>query len=186
MKVSRILTSVVLGVVLLGATGCFRVSSETRALRDVGLEFAGEGAEEKIELGVGFFTVGLAKLGTRFVDMPPEAKTILGSVKGVECSVYELSGGKQNFAEVLARADKVMSKRDTDRVVGIVDGEQLIAVYVPRDADSIRKMSMSVLVLTKRELICATARGDLDAVMELAYAKAQEKLPAKREVAATF
>jgi hypothetical protein len=186
MKLSRILTSVVLGVVLLGATGCFRVSSETRALRDVGLEFAGEGAEEKIELGVGFFTVGLAKIGTRFVDLPPEVKTILGSVKGVECSVYEVSGRKQNFAELLTHADKAMNKRDAERVVGVIDRDQLIAVYVPRDADNIRNMSMSVLVLTKRELICATARGDLNAVIELAYAKAEEKLPAKRAVAATF
>src|SRR5688572_4756591 len=116
MKTSRILTSVVLGLVLLCATGCFSVSSETRALRDVGLEFAGEGAEEKIELGVGFFTVGLAKMGARFVEMPPEVKAILGSVKGVECSVYELRGGKQNFAEVLIEADKAMSKRGVDRV----------------------------------------------------------------------
>jgi len=186
MKIDKVLTGVVLGLGLLCTTGCFRVSSDTRALRDVGLEFVGTGAEEKIELGVGFLTVGLAKLGARFVEMPPEAKAILGSGKNVECSVYEVRARKQDFAEVMTQADKAMSKRGADRVVGVIDGEQLIAVYVPRDADSIRNMSMSVLVLTKRELICATARGDLDAVVAMAYARMQENLPKKREVAAAF
>jgi hypothetical protein len=186
MKLTRILTNLAMAVLLLFATGCFRVSSETRALRDVGLEFAGTGAEEKIEFGAGFFTVGLAKLGTRFVDMPDEVKTILGSAKGVECSVYRVRGRQHKFAEVLCRADEAMDKQDAERVVGVINGEQLIAVYVPRSADDIRNMSMSVLVLTKRDLICATARGDLDAVIELAYAKAEEKFSPKREVAARF
>jgi hypothetical protein len=186
MKPPKILASAFLGLALLTATGCFRVSSDTRALRDVGLDVAGAGAKEKIEVGVGFFTVGLAKMGARFVEMPPEIRTMLGSVKGVECSVYELKSRKRNFADVLQKADKAMAERDCERVVGVVDGGQLIAVYVPRNEDSIRNMSMSVLVLTRSELICATARGDLDSVMELAYAKAQEKLPAKRDIAAAF
>jgi hypothetical protein len=186
MNYRRIFTSMAAMAALLCTTGCFRVSSETRALRDVGLEFGAEGADEKIELGVGFFTVGLAKLGTRFVEMPPEARSILGSVKGVECSVYEISGRTQDLAEVLTRADEAMDKQGCERVVGVVDEEQLVAVYVPRGVHSHRKMSMSVMVLTQRELICATARGDLESVVQMAFAKAQEHLPKKAEVAATY
>ena len=186
MNYTKILTSTVATAVLLCTTGCFRVSSETRALRDVGLEFGAVGAEEKIELGVGYFTVGLAKLGTRFVDLPPEARMILGSVKGVECSVYDLQGRKANLAQVLIEADLAMNKRGCERIVGVLDNEQLIAVYVPRNTSSHRKMSISVLVLTDRELICATARGDLEPVMQMALGKAQEHLPKKAELAATF
>lgn len=186
MNFTRIFSGTAALAVLLCTTGCFRVSSETRALRDVGLEYGAEGADEKIELGVGFFTVGLAKLGTRFVEMPPEARSILGSVKGVECSVHEISGRTEDLAEVLKRADEVMEERGCERVVGVIDREQLVAVYVPRNATSHRNLSMSVMVLTKRELICATARGDLEPVVQMVFEKAQEHLPKKAEVAAAF
>jgi hypothetical protein len=181
MKMKTVFTSIVAVALLIGTTGCFRVGSETRALRDVALEFGADGAEEKIELGVGFFTVGLAKLGTRMLEMPPEVKSILGSVDGVECSVYELRGRQDDLGQLLTEADKVMSKRGCDRVVGVVDGDQLVAIYVPREMNSHRNMAMSVMVLTKRELICATARGDLEPVLQMAYAKAQERLPKKPE-----
>jgi hypothetical protein len=169
---------------LLGTTGCFRVGSETRALRDVALEFGAEGAEEKIELGVGFFTVGLAKLGTRMLEAPPEVKALLGSVDGVECSVYQLRGRQGDLAELLAEADKAMEKWGCERVVGVVDREQFVAVYVPREMNSHRNASMSVLVMTKRELICATARGDLEPVLQIAYGKAREHMPKGETVAA--
>lgn len=184
MKMKTMFAGVMAVALLLGTTGCFRVGSDTRALRDVALEFGAEGAEEKIEFGVGFFTVGLAKLGTRFVEMPPEIKSILGSVDGVECSVYETRGQPENLAVLLKEADKAMDKRGCDRVVGVLDNEQLIAVYVPRGVNSHRNMSISVMVLTKRELICASARGDLEPVMQMAFAKAHENLPKKTAVAA--
>ncbi|HEX7861346.1 MAG TPA: hypothetical protein VF773_13520 [Verrucomicrobiae bacterium] len=164
---------------LLCGTGCFRVSSDTRALRDVALEF-NENAEEKIEIGAGFFTVGLVKFGARFVELPPEAKTVLGSVHGVECSVYQLQSDSADHAKLLIEADKAMSKRGCDRIVGVIDENQLVAVYAPRDQSSHRNMAFSVMVLTGRELVCATARGDLEPVLQLAYAKSQEHLPKKR------
>lgn len=186
MRMKPIFASIVAVTLLLGTTGCFRVGSETRALRDVALEFGAEDAEEKIELGVGFFTVGLAKLGTRMLELPPEVKSILGSVDGVECSVYELRGRQDDLSQLLKEADKAMNKRGCDRVVGVLDREQLVAVYVPRDVTSHRNMTMSVMVLTQRELICATARGDLEPVMQIAYAKAQENLPKKTPVASNL
>ena len=185
MNCAKIISSTAAAAVLLCATGCFRVSSETRALRDVGLEFGTIGAEEKIELGLGFFTVGLARLGTRFVDLPPEARAILGSVNGAECSVYRLQGRKADVSQVLIEADKAMAKRGCERIVGVIDKEQLVAVYVPRNISS-KKTSLSVLVLTGREMVCATARGDMEAVMQMAFTKAQEQLPKKADLAATF
>lgn len=186
MKMKSLFLSLTAVALLLVTTGCFRVSSDTRALRDVALEFGAEGAEEKIEIGVGFFTVGLAKLGTRFVEMPPEVRALLGSVDGVECSVYELQGRQENLAKLLQEADAAMDKRGCDRVVGVMDKDQLVAVYVPRKVKSHRNMSMSVMVLTPRELICASASGDLEPAVQFAYAKAQEHLPKKATVAATY
>ena len=173
-----ILTTFFAVALLLCGTGCFRVSSDTRALRDVALEF-NENAEEKIEIGAGFFTVGLVKLGARFVELPPEAKTLLGSVHGVECSVYQLQSNSADHAKLLIEADKAMSKRKCDRIVGVIADNQLVAIYAPRD-QSTRNMTFSVMVLTGHELVCATARGDLEPVLQLAYAKSQEHLPKKK------
>ena len=186
MKMKTVYASVIAVALLLATTGCFRVGSETRALRDVALEFGADGAEEKIEVGVGFFTVGLAKLGTRLLDVPPEVKEILGSVDGVECSVYELRGRQDDLSQLLVEADKEMSKRGCDRVVGVNDGEHLVAVYVPREMNSHRNASISVMVLTKRELVCATARGDLEPVLQMAYGKVREKMPKRETVAANY
>jgi hypothetical protein len=183
MNSTRIFSAMMAAGLLIVTTGCFRVSSDTQALRDVALKLQTAEAQERIEMGVGFFTVGLAKLGARFVELPPEVRGILGSVDGVECSVYELRAGQSNFAEVLSGADEVMDQRGSDRVVGVLDSDQLIAVYVPRTMKSHRDMSISVMVLTKRELICASARGDLDSVMQLAITKAQEQFPKSERVA---
>lgn len=184
MNMHRMITSAVAGLALLFTTGCFRVGSETRALRDAGLEFGVKEGEEKIELGVGFFTVGLAKLGTKYIDMPPEAKMILGSVNGAECSVYEIQGLKKDLSQVLAQADKAMDKRGCDRVVGVVSKRDLVAVYVPRNMSSHRNMSISVLVLNENQMVCATARGDLEPVVQMALEKAKEHMPEHPAVAA--
>ena len=106
------------------------------------------------------------KLGARFVELPPEAKTLLGSVHGVECSVYQLQSNSADHAKLLIEADKAMSKRKCDRIVGVIDDNQLVAIYAPRD-QSTRNMTFSVMVLTGHELVCATARGDLDPVLQL-------------------
>ena len=177
MNMKRALISGSLAVVILFTTGCFQVGSETRALRDAALEIGALEAEEKIEFGVGFFTVGLAKLGTRFVDMPPEVKDILGSVDGAECSVYDVRGGTKDMAKILREADKAMDKRGFDRVVGVVERRQLVAVYIPRNVKSHRNLSISVLVLDEKQLVCATARGDLEPVVQLALNKTKVHLP---------
>ena len=172
-----------LAAILLAGSGCFRVSSDTRALRDAALESTD--ADEKIEIGVGFFTLGAARMGTRFLDLPPEARTILASVKSAECSVYDVQSTKGNPVKVLARADKSMDERGYDRVVGIVNRDELIAVYVPRSTAFNNSAGVSILVLNKEQLICVKARGDVEALIELGYQQMQRKLPARSRVAST-
>jgi hypothetical protein len=179
MNIKTVLASLSAVTLLVCTTGCFRVSSDTRALRDVALEFAAPGAEEKIEIGVGFFTVGLAKVGTRFIELPPEVRTLLGAVKNVECSVYEVRERQGDISQFLVEADRAMNSRGSDRIVGVIDADQVVAVYVPRDVKSEHNMKLSVVVLTRNELICATARGDLEPLVQMAYSKAEERLPRK-------
>jgi hypothetical protein len=181
MNLKKYIAPFAAAAVLISATGCFRVSSETRALRDATLELVD--ADEKIELGVGFFTVRLARFGSQFLELPPEAKLVMEAVSGAECSVYEIRGGKPDSSEVLLRADKAMAKRGFDRIVGVADREDLVAVYIPRSMKSHRNMQVSVLVLNRTQLVCVKARGDLEPLMQIALDQANQHLPKKMRVA---
>jgi hypothetical protein len=184
MKLKKYLILLAAATLVVIATGCFRVSSETQALRDAALEFME--ADEKIELGVGFFTLRLARFGTQFLELPPEAKLVLDAVDGAECSIYEIQGKKPDSAKVLARADKAMGKRGFDRIVGVADREQLVAVYVPRSTKSHRNMHISILVLDRKQLVCVKARGDLEPLVQIALEQVKQHLPARAQVASNL
>lgn len=185
MNLKKYLTLVAAATVVITATGCFRVSSETQELRDAALAELTD-ADEKIELGVGFFTVSLARFGTKFLELPPQAKMVMDTVEGAECSVYDITGKRPDSAKVLTRADKSMEKRGFDRIVGIADRDQLIAVYAPRSAKSHRDMQVSLLVLSREQLICVKARGDLEPLIQFALEQAKQNLPARRQVASNL
>src|SRR5262245_30811997 len=134
MKATRLLSICGALLLLITTTGCFRVSSETQALRDAVLDSGFARADEKIEVGVGFFTLGLAKLVTHYVDdIPPEARTALSSLKQAECAVYEVHERRESLASILIEADKAMESHGCERLVGVIKDRQLVAVYVPRD-----------------------------------------------------
>ena len=176
----NIIKVALLASLVFASTGCFRVSSETRALRDAALENGIAGAEEKIELALGRFTFAAANFGLSFVEteqIPQEARMLLGSVKGAEVSVYNFKKREGDLSKVMADADRALEKRGCERLVGVVGGDRLVAVYIPKKMRSARDVRFSVLVLNNRDLVCVSARGDLRTIMDFAMAQAQEHLP---------
>jgi hypothetical protein len=140
--------------------------------------------EKQVELGVGRITLAVAQIGgavaSRYVDIPPEARIILNSAKGVNASVYQLRGGDLKGMQpqkVLAQADKNMEKRGWYRLVGVVSERELVAVYVPEGADLARDAEVAVLVLNNRDLVCAGARTDIRPLYKLAMDKARTEFP---------
>ena len=177
MKTTRLLSICTAFLLLLTSTGCFRVSSQTQALRDAALDSGFARADEKIEIGVGFFTVGLAKLATHYIDIPPEARTALSSLKQAECAVYEVHQRRESLASILMEADKAMESRGCERLVGVIHEGQLVAVYVPRDMNSAQDVKASVLVLNRNQLVCVTARANASDLVRLALNKVREESP---------
>src|SRR5262249_30604641 len=114
MKHAQMVSSALAMVLVLTTTGCFRVSSDTRALRDAALESGFNHAEQKIEVGIGFFTVGLAKIARKYVEIPPEARLAISSLKNAECAVYEVKGLRESLVSILAKADTAMNRRGCD------------------------------------------------------------------------
>jgi hypothetical protein len=159
-------------------TGCFKVSSDVGALRDSVMKAARVEREERIEIGVGALTLNLARAGLAFVDLEPEARTALHAVRSAEVGVYKLRHERQqlNHAAMLSAADKTMTDRGWDRVVGVMNRRELVAIYVPGNVRSTRNVKVCLLTVNGRELIVACARSNLEPVMELAWDRAHQHL----------
>src|ERR1044071_6208558 len=64
-----IVPSALVGLLILGVTSYFRLSSDTRALRSGLIAASGADWHQKIALNVGGFTLGLARAGLSFVPL---------------------------------------------------------------------------------------------------------------------
>jgi len=156
-----------------GLSGCFRVSSDVRALRDSVMKAAPVAHwEEQIEIGVGPITLNLARTGLAFVELEPEARTALKAVRGAEVGVYKRRGGGEERqlkpGAILRAADKAMTDRGWDRIVGVLNGRELVAIYAPREIRSPRNVKVCLVTVNERELVVASARSNLEPLMELA------------------
>jgi hypothetical protein len=157
---------------LLGALGIasyFRLSSETRALRSSVMESVPGKWNQQIAVNVGGWTLGLVRFGSSFFNLPPEAKAALQFLQGAEVGVYELQGSSPtlNYSRVLTAADQSMKKRGWERIVGVVQGRQLVAVYMPRALSGIKQMECRVVVLDEHDLVVVSARGNPESLLAL-------------------
>jgi hypothetical protein len=126
-----------------------------------------------IELNVGGGTLGLARAGLAFLDLPAEARAVLSAVRGGEVGVYQLVKGNLDRAGLLNSADHDMSARGWERVVGVVNARELVAVYLPSDLHSGRDVRLCVMVLDGEDLVVVAARGNLEPLLELARSQSQ-------------
>jgi hypothetical protein len=161
---------VALALFSIGLTGCFRVSTDVAVLRDSVLNSGAGRWDEEFEIGVGAVTLSLARAGLSFVDLEPEARGALQAVQGAEVAVYRLRDGHKplSYTAMLSDADKAMAKRGWDRVVGVIHQHELVAVYVPKDTRSTRNVRACLLTLNGHELVVASARSNLEPLIEIA------------------
>ena len=166
----------------LGIASYFQLGSETRALRaSVMANVKGEW-HKKFAGNVGGFTTALVRVGSLFFRMPPEPRAAINSLRGGECGVYELEREPAaiNRAAILLAADKAMAARGWARVVGVVQADSLVAVYMPRRGMSPKSITAAVLVLNDRELVVAQARGNVKPLLQIAENRLRTKLPWSR------
>ena len=170
-KNSMFQTAAALALLLVSMTGCFRVGSDVGALRDSVIKSAAAQWDQQIEFGVGAMTLTAARAGLAFVDLEPEARTALQAARGAEVGVYKRRGAKGQLrgGAILLAADKAMTERGWDRIVGVTHGRELVAVYAPQDVRSTRNVKVCVLVLNPEEMVVASARSNLEPLMEMAF-----------------
>jgi len=170
----------------LGLIQYFRIGSDANALRQ---SFMGTGSgqwDKKIAVHVGFFTMGAVRLISQFVPLPDEARAGINAVRGAEAGVYHLQKNDTAFdrATILANADRTMSRRGWQRIVGVASGDGLVAIYIPRKGASTWRMSCCVAVLNDNDLVVASASGNLEPLLQVVEKQLARTYP-RREGAAS-
>jgi hypothetical protein len=165
----------VLVVLSAGLTGCFKVSSDAGALRDSVAKSSGVRWDKQIEIGVGAITLNLARTGLAFVPLDPDARTALHAVRAADVGVYQRRGahGPFNHTAVLLAADKAMAGRGWDRIVGVMNRNELVAIYVRKDVTSTQNVKVCFVTMNREEMVVASARSNLEPLMELAFNHAE-------------
>lgn len=149
-------------------TGFFRLSSPSAALRNSTMTSAGGMWKTKLALSLGRGSIGLVRLVSSFVQMPPEGRAALNGLQGGEVGIYEMTGGSRpiNAGQVLAGSDKEMMARGWARVVAAVRKNDLVAIYAPKKGVSQSRVQCSVMVLHEGRMVVVGARANPSELMK--------------------
>jgi len=163
-----------LALAVYGATGYFRLSSEMAGLRDSLQTASGQQWHRTIALNIGGLTFGVARAGLSFVKMEDEARVALQTIQGCEVGIYQTMADTEDAdrGAMLAAADAAMLRRGWERVVGVIDDGNLVAVYMPSKPEATSRMKCAVMVCEGRQMIVASTRANLDPAIQFALAKA--------------
>lgn len=151
----------VLGIALVvGVASYFRLSSETRALRNGLIKASGADWHQQIAFNVGRMTLGVARTGLSLVHLDKEARAALESMHGLEVGIYQLPAAAKtpDRAAMLIAADKAMLARGWERAVGVMEGHELVAIYLPEKNTNMQRLNCCVMVFDGRQMILASAR----------------------------
>ena len=157
-------------VLAAGVASYFHLSSDTKALRNSLMRSASVQWRPQIVLNVGNGTLSAVRAGLSFVELDAEARAALRAIRGAEVGIYQLASGEKSpdRAAMLAAADAAMNARGWDRVVGVLDGQDLVAVYVPGKTASARRMKCCVMVFDGQEMVLVSARANLEPLLQCA------------------
>ena len=70
-------------------------------------------------------------------------------------------------AAVFLATDKAMAARGWERVVGVAEKDDLVAVYLPRKGLAVGRMKCCMMVLHGPTLVVASARGNIEPLLNL-------------------
>jgi hypothetical protein len=166
---------------IVGVASYFHLGSSTEALRSAVTESTPGEWHKRFAVNVGYLTLDLVRFGSTFFHPPPEARAALQAFDSAEVGVYEVkkTTSRPDYAAILRTADKSMRRRGWERIVGVAQGSQFVAVYAPSDVRR-KEMSCCVAVLDDQNLVVVSARGNLSALLDLAQRHLHENGPGLR------
>jgi hypothetical protein len=159
--------------------GAFFLSAPSASLREAVIKSSDSVWKKHFAFRVGGLTTGLVRMVSHHVQVPVEGRAILEAVHSGDLGVYELDPGAEwkDRGGMFAATDLKMKAKHWVRIVGVCHGGDAVAVYMPRKGTSISDVRCCVMVLKDRQLIIASAEGNLEPMWQLAH-KLQDRLPA--------
>lgn len=147
-----------------------RPSGGLDVLRQAAAQSAGVELEPEIQIALRPAACALLRAGAALADHPPELHAALGAIRAVEVGVYQVAASKPPAKPrgMLGEIDRAMAARGWERVVGVVNARDMVAVFAPRNIRSHRDLSLAVLVFDGSRVVAASVRGDPEAVIDLA------------------
>jgi hypothetical protein len=160
-------------VIAVEVVSCFHLSSDAKALRNSLIKSSGVEWRQRIALNAGGLALSAVRAGLSFVHLDAGARAALQSVRGAEVGVYRLPSGAKppDRAALLIAADAAMTARGWDRVVGVMDGSDLVGVYLPKKMTSARRIICCLMVFNGQEMVVVSARANLEPLLQYALAQ---------------
>jgi hypothetical protein len=161
-----------LGLLGAGVASCFRLGADARAMRNGLIESSGIEWRQQIALNTGWLTWGAVRAGLSCVRLDPAARAALQCIHGAGVGIYQLPAGtpSPSRAAMLATADSAMTARGWERLVGVIDARDLVAVYTPK-AVSAHRLKCCVLVFDGKQMVLVSAQGNPQPILEYALAR---------------
>ena len=154
---------------LIVATGYFRLSPESAALRSGLLQSGNIPWNKKIALHFGPLTMGMLRNVLLFIHMKPEPRAGIEALRAVEAGVYQMPSSLiiKDYAPSLLKADKVMASRNWERLVYVVHEDTLVAVYTLKKRIAAKTMKCCFVVLHEKILVVGSASIKPESLLKL-------------------
>ena len=161
-----------LALLAAGVASFFYLDSDTRALRNELIKSSGVEWRQQVALNAGRLTVGTVRTGLSCVQLNPVARAALQSIQTAGVGVYQLPAGTPapDRAAMLAAADSAMTARGWERVVGVIDGRDLVTVYLPNNVFA-HRLKCCVMVFDGKEMVLVSVQGNPEPLLNYAFAQ---------------
>jgi len=126
--------------------------------------------QTRIQLDVGWFTLGTVRSVMRFVqhEHAGDARLALAAVRQASVGVYHCDHpGETARQELLAQTDARMQARGWSRLVGVSKDSEHVLVYVSDDSDAEGRLELCLAVLNGQDLVVVSTRLDGEALARL-------------------
>jgi hypothetical protein len=171
-------TCVFLAMAAGGAYSLLTLSREATALRRGVLDTYAGGSSTRFQMSLDGSLLGLVRTGLIFAPLPAEARLALKSVRKASVGVYELKDAMSR-SNLMSRADAVMLARGYSRIIGVIEDDETVLIYVPEEANA-DTLEVCLAVLDGRELVVVSARVASEPLLKLI----EQKLPRGKDLLA--
>ncbi len=158
-------------VLALAAASFVTLEHDAAVLRRHVMAATAVGWDTKIQMSLGRLTLGAVRAGLGFVhnDDVADARCALAAIGHASVGVYERTPGRNDWSRerLLHDTDEAMQKRGWMRLVGVVDHQDTVLIYVRPDIVADEPVEICLAVVHGRELVVASTSVDAPALAEL-------------------